>query len=258
MVVDVRGPGSGVIYFHGVPGAPQEIALFGPAGNLANAWAPDRNSDRTDLGYGSYFDNLASRIDAGTVCERLHLVGFSLGAVAALQVAQRLGRKVSRIDLISAAAPLELGDFLPQMAGRAVFDGASRNTRLFNGMTVVQGQLARFVPSLLLRLLFATADGEDNNLARDREFRTRITGILKHAYADGACGYRREILGFVRPWSTILSEITAPVTIWHGTADTWAPIAMADCLYARLPNPRLMRLNGLSHYSTLRAALERI
>lgn len=68
-----------------------------------------------------------------------------------------------------------------------------------------------------------------------------------------------EILGFVKPWSAILPEITVPVTLWHGTADNWSPIAMAHHLKEKLPNARpVVRLDGHSHYSTLREALCRL
>lgn len=247
------------IYFHGVPGSPRELELFGPMCRLSQAWAPDRNNDCPDLGYEDYFDDLAERVAARAAQEGLHLVGFSLGAVAALQVAHRLGTKVTRIDLISAAAPLELGSFLPVMEGQTVFEAARRRPKLFGALTSAQALLSRLSPGLLARMLLASAQGADQVLARDPSFRAALGGILGTAFAHGATGYRREILGYVQPWSAILPKISAPVTLWHGTADNWSPIAMADGLHAALPNARpVVRFEGLSHYSTLHAALEQI
>ena len=79
---------------------------------------------------------------------------------------------------------------------------------------------------------------------------------LAAALRDGAPGYRRELAAYVAPWSDVLAQVTQPVTLWHGTDDTWAPIAMAEALAAALPQVAAVhRLAGLSHYSALAHAL---
>lgn len=246
-----------MIYFHGVPGAPEELALFGSAACSSHCWAPDRNTDRLDLGFSDYFDDLANRAAArASSGGGVHLVGFSLGAVAALQVACRLGTQVARIDLISAAAPLELGEFLPGMAGKSVFTTAKRTPGLFGVLTSAQAVLARHSPVLLVRMLLQSAQGEDRGLARDPAFRKALACVFRRALSSGGAGYRREVLGYVQPWSSILSTIAAPVRLWHGTADNWSPIAMADCIQGRVSGHcDVVRLPGLAHYSTLRTAL---
>lgn len=259
MTTDGQTGARRIIYFHGVPGSPRELELFGAQRLLSGAWAPDRNTDRPELGYADYFDVLAQRLNACSPPGGFHFVGFSLGTAAALQVAHRLGSTVKRIDLISAAAPLELGAFFPSMAGRQVFEVAARRPKLFSALTAMQSLLSRWAPDVLVQMLMATAQGADQNLARDKAFRASLAAIVASALADGAPGYRREILGYVRPWAPILSAITVPVRLWHGTMDTWSPIAMADSLQAAAPETRFVeRLEGLSHYSALRTAMEKI
>lgn len=64
--------------------------------------------------------------------------------------------------------------------------------------------------------------------------------------------YDRDVKLYVEPWSEILSAISSKVSIWHGEADNWAPIAMSDYLDAHLENVVLLKkCNGLSHYSCL-------
>nr|QQZ49659.1 hypothetical protein JKL49_22710 [Phenylobacterium glaciei] len=47
--------------------------------------------------------------------------------------------------------------------------------------------------------------------------------------------------------------------LWQGQADSWTPPAMAQALAAARPQSRTLRtFAGLSHYSTLRAALPEI
>lgn len=175
------------IYFHGVPGSPRELELFGPMCRLSQAWAPDRNNDCPDLGYEDYFDDLAERVAARAAQEGLHLVGFSLGAVAALQV----------------------GSFLPVMEGQTVFEAARRRPKLFGALTSAQALLSRLSPGLLARMLLASAQGADQVLARDPSFRAALGGILGTAFAHGATGYRREILGYVQQWCCCRNEVDA-------------------------------------------------
>ncbi|CAN5529994.1 alpha/beta hydrolase [soil metagenome] len=241
-----------IVYLHGVPGGPVELALFGGApfagGDL---YAPDRTGAAP-----ADWDALAAAIDARFGGQPVALVGFSLGAFVALQLAARLGDRVTRIDLVAAAAPLESGDYLGAMAGAPVFRAAQGAPWRFAALLRVQALLARRAPGLLYRMVFAGAAGADRALVGQPRFRAGIRTILANALRDGAPGYRREVLDYVAPWSAIPGKVTAPVTLWHGSDDNWAPIAMAEALAAALPNVAAVhRLPGLSHYSALAQAL---
>ena len=130
----------GVIYLHGAPGGPLELQLFGdPAGDGgARFHAPDRSTFAPDLAFGAYIDRLAEDI-AARFDGSLRLVGFSMGTFIALNLAQRLGDRISRIDLVSSAAPLSTGDYLPAMAGAAVFRMARTQQKLFSAVSRERG-----------------------------------------------------------------------------------------------------------------------
>ena len=186
-----------------------------------------------------------------------------MGAFVAMEVSARLsGRALGRdlaLDLISPPAPLETGDFLPHMAGGVVFNLARNAPWAFGLMTSLQGRLAKASPGILYNQLFATASGEDRDLAATADFEDMILKLIGRTLQEGAKGYRREILAFVRAGEDRLARVTAPVTLWQGTVDNWTPPAMADARAARLPNLRTdRRFSGLSHYSTLKAALAEI
>ncbi len=244
-----------LVYLHGVPGGPGELALFGGAPFAGcDLYAPDRTGDAQQD-----WDALAAAIDARFGGEPVALVGFSLGAFVALQLAARLGARVTRIDLIAAAAPLESGDYLAAMAGAPVFRAAQGSAWRFAALLRFQALLMRVAPGLMYRMIFAGAAGGDRALVGEPRFRDGIRAILAAALRAGAPGYRRELFAYVAPWSAVLAEVTAPVTLWHGDADTWTPIAMADALAAALPNVAAVnRLAGLSHYSTLAHVLGEI
>lgn len=240
-------------YFHGQPGAPLELGLLPPLS--ADLFAPDRNRDRPELSVEGYYDHLAQEIRRRWPDGALRLAGFSIGAFVACEVAERLSDRDLALDLISPAAPLGLGDFLPHMAGGPVFRLARDNPMAFRVLTWAQGLVARGAPDLLLDQLFASAAGEDAGLARSAAFRRILTAAMNQSLGQGAVGYRRDLRAYVRTPPERFAGLSASMTLWHGSADTWAPLAMSQVLAAQDPGRRQVRvLPGHSHYSTLIAA----
>ena len=175
----------------------------------------------------------------------------------ALEMAARFGSRVGRIDLISAAAPLACGVDLAELAGGTLFALARDAPARFGAATAIQRLVSRAAPALLTRMVFAKAAGMDRSLIRSPLFRARIAEIIRNSLLGGTQGYRRELLAYVQPWEQILSHVAAPVTLWHGDQDNWAPPMMAQWLANALPNVAMLHtLPGLSHYSTLRHVLE--
>lgn len=247
------------VYFHGQPGSPEELALVSAADLPAGLLAPDRAADQPDLPLSAYLDHLTATILARFPAGPIRLVGFSLGAFVAIEVGLRIQDRDVSLDLVSPAAPLGLGDFLPHMAGGSVFALAARRPGLFVLLTRLQGWLALRASGALFSQIFATAAGADADLARDPAFRTAVKGILVSSLSGGARAYRRDVLGYVAWTPDRLSALTHPVTLWQGEADTWTPPTMARALADALPGaPALRTFPGLSHYSTLRVALPEI
>jgi Predicted hydrolase of the alpha/beta-hydrolase fold len=127
------------LYFHGLPGSAAELEGFGP--EIAQRAAGFHVAAR-----GGDFARLAEAIAARFPNGPLHLVGFSLGAAAALRVAPLLGERVRQIDLVSPAAPLQLGDFLGGMAGAPVFRAALAGHWPLAALTFAQAQSTRIAP----------------------------------------------------------------------------------------------------------------
>jgi len=239
------------VYFHGLPGSAAELAGFGPeiAGRVAGFHVAARGGD---------FARLAAGIAARSPEGPLRLVGFSLGAAAALRVAPLLGERVAGIDLVSPAAPLQLGDFLGGMAGAPVFRAALAGRWPFAALTLVQAQFAGLAPQKMAAALMAKAKGEDRALAADPRFIAALAQSLRHSLLDSRAGYASEIRAYVGDWRADLAKVQQPVTIWQGSEDDWTPPAMAEALAAALPTrPQMTMLPGFSHFSTLRAYLAR-
>jgi pimeloyl-ACP methyl ester carboxylesterase len=244
-----------IVYLHGFPGGPEELQAFGPFTNPI--FAPDRRNDAPHLDFTGYVDHLTRTVCAKYPLGAITLIGFSAGARLTLELSAKLESRTEAIILISAAAPIQLGDFLENMAGRLVFTAAKRAPFLFGVLTLAQAQLALWAPNRLFRAIFADAQGSDHPLKADWQFKQIIQSVIVKSLQSGSVGYRREVLAYVAPWGSIFSQVTAPVTLWHGTSDNWTPIGMADTFEAALPNVvAVHRLSNFSHYSTLRAFLE--
>jgi pimeloyl-ACP methyl ester carboxylesterase len=242
--------GQTVLYFHGLPGSAAELSSFRPeiGAQTGQFHVVARTGD---------FARLAEEIAAQFPTGRLVLVGFSLGAAAALRVAPHLGERVQRIDLLSPAGPLQLGDFLAGMAGAPVFRSALAGRGALAALTFVQAQVARLVPSRMAAALMAKARGADRALAADPQFLAGLAQSLRTSLLAQRAAYKAEIRAYVSDWRAELAKVHQPVAIWQGSEDDWTPPAMAEALAAALPvRPQLMMLAGFSHFSTLRHYLE--
>ncbi len=249
-----------VIYFHGVPGAPEECSAFDLAGkNYGLRFICfDRFSVDPSITGEAYYKLLAEEISKISLGEQVDVVGFSIGAFIALQTIRYMTNGVRNLHLVSAAAPLETGDYLETMAGKHVFKLAKTSPTAFVFLSYWQGLLARFAPKALFDLLFINAAGADIKLAADCEFRATITEVLKACFIGRVRGYTRDIGLYVQPWNATLGEVCVNTYIWHGAEDNWAPPLMAEHLRSAIPGYKSTWIfSELSHYSCLHhAALE--
>lgn len=250
-----------VIYFHGAPGAPEECAIFDTSGKAHGLTfiCFDRFYIDSSITDEAYYQFLAKEISKKSAGEKVDVIGFSIGAFIALQTCRYMVNEVRSLHLVSAAAPLEAGDFLDAMAGKQVFQLAKALPFLFVLLSYWQSLLALFFPSALFRLLFASAAGADKTLATDREFQSGIIKILRSCFIGCVSGYTRDVKAYVRPWKTTLPGISTKTYIWHGAEDNWSPRLMAEYLKSAIPGCTSTEIfSGLSHYSCLYRAVPEI
>lgn len=249
---------SSFIYCHGLPGSAAELKLFGGQDRkgasvvcLERLQASYDNPDWQDRLLAA-FDAARAEIGRPTV----RLVAFSLGTMSALHIAAKRPDAIEAVDLISAAAPLELGDFLPRMAGKAVFLAAATSPGALRRLGHAQSLINAIAPSLLLKVMFAGAAPSEQGLLADADFRAAVRDGLTTSLGRGRTAYEDELRTYVRPWSEILSNVSCPVTLWHGDADGWAPLDMAYALAKALPaGAAVTELAGAGHYDALKRAL---
>ena len=246
--------GQPLFYFHGVPGAAVEAATLHQAA-LAHGiklLVVERNLP-DELESAAYLQQLAQQISDRAAGQPIHLLGFSIGACLALRVAALLGERVAEIYLLSAAAPLEIpSNSVGMGAGRYTFLWAQHYPRLFRAFAWYQELLVKISPRLLLNLLFAGAGGKDPELLRQADTQAWLADIQRACFKHGTSGYMRDVKLYVEPWATELDKVTAAVSLWHGEADNWAPIAMSTYLQEHLRNASaVIRGAGQAHYSCM-------
>ena len=235
---------SNLIYCHGLPGSAEEL----------NFLSPDHLKPTRVFGpqhQGEIADYLRSDLNCN-----VHVVGFSLGAMAAIKLSVKHANVIRKISLISPAAPLELGDFLPRMAGRFVFQSASKSPLQFRVVTAVQKAGAGLSSELAISTMFKGSPESEHVLLKDPNFKKALVSGFNESYGKNSLAYRREIHEYVKPWSHELARIKCPVKIYHGEADNWAPIKMAYALQDKIKSSvEVVEYSGLGHFSTLRKAL---
>jgi pimeloyl-ACP methyl ester carboxylesterase len=240
------------VYCHGLPGAPTELHALAPAEHLLGARCLDRLTKHPT----TYADRVCSSFDELSISEPIDVVGFSLGAMAATHIAAYRPAMVRKLVLISPSAPLELGDFLPAMAGRPVFEAARRGARSLRLLSSIQSIMASLAPDLMLKTMFATSNAAERDLLANPAFAAMVVEALKQCLGAQQAAYRAELDTYVRPWAHVLDAVKCQTEIWQGDQDTWTPPDMARALTTRLqPRATLNTLEGLGHYTTLQAAL---
>ena len=252
-----------VFYFHGAPGSIKEAAFLEASAKAKhlNIICLDRSSLDVEIKDNAYHLLLADTIQLhmdthASKSTSVDLIGFSIGCHVALEVSLCLGDKVKSLHLISAAAPLDGGDFIDLMAGKLVFQLAAKAPFLFKLLTGWQSLLMRFSPNAVFKMLFASAQGDDKDLIEDPKFKTQLIEVLKDSFLTGSDGYLKDVFMYVAPWKDRVAMCHTPTYLWHGERDNWSPLAMADYLSENLPDCRGKQVQaGASHYSCLLSSI---
>lgn len=227
------------VYIHGLPGSKLEISPVTDAKII----------------YTSPFDVSAFEKILNPN-EKYKLIGFSLGCMAAIEIAAKYSEYIQSLDLISPAAPLELGDFLDDMDGRFVFKTAQSSNVLFWLLSLSQNIMARFTPHFLMHKMFGESCEAELELLKDPQFVSVFKVGLKQSLIHKSAEYRHTIIKYTLPWHSLVLQVKCPVKIWHGTKDTWTPFAMGEALNDTLASKsELVALDDLGHYSALHKAL---
>lgn len=85
---------------------------------------------------------------------------------------------------------------------------------------------------------------------------TGIRAMLVRNFAEGlrssADGWVDDVMAFASDWEFRPEDISAPVLLWHGEDDVFAPAAHTRWLAERIPRAELVVERGAAHFGALR------
>lgn len=251
-----------ILYLHGLPGSmvAEMVIAFGERPAPSEIVNLDRLVWlRSGADYQSALLECFDEQFARSGSTKVRLAAFSLGAMPALHIAAARPECISSIDLFAPAAPLQLGDFLPIMAGRPVFEAASASRFRLWTLTRIQSLGFNLAPNFVFRQIFSTAPQTEKSLMEEPSCTAAFLDGARYAIRDNPAPYRKELKKYVENWSAVLPNVRVPVRIWQGTADNWVPPEMTQALASAIAGPvEIEWLEGLSHYGSLKRALPQI
>jgi pimeloyl-ACP methyl ester carboxylesterase len=164
------------------------------------------------------------------------LAGESGGAPFTLTAAHRLAGRVDAVALIAPGGPFGPDERAGQKARHRVRGWLARNAPALNHIQIA-----------VMRRSMASPARRERSLRRDLaslpEAAHAAVRIEYEAVAEalqpGTRATVQEVTLTKLPWSFPLSEVTAPVHLWHGERDRNAPIAFSRRLAGELPDATL-------------------
>ncbi len=251
-----RGAARRALFQYGTPGtrwlSPQLIAAAGSAG--FELLVIDRP------GYGATSRRPGRRIvdvlgDVRTVLDavgwdRFTVWGGSGGAPHALAIAARLPDRVTACASVVGLAPHDAPG-LQWYAGMSPgnveeFQAAARGEHVYRPL------VQRLAADAL-----ASVEAGGSQVAGDYQLpevdrralaaRHAEDGYLERmilTYRHGVDGWIDDCIALTRPWGFELSELTAPTSVWYGTADVLASRDHHEYLLSALPGARRRELRG--------------
>ncbi len=247
--------GAPVVFLHGFPSSRHEGRLYHEAARAAGVCllAPDRPgvglSDplpgRAVTDFPADVAGLLDALGIGTA----RILGASGGAPYALATAALRPERVAAVATVAGLGPPTERAAIDAMSptARLAFALARRAPRAFR---IGYGTLARVVarrPALAFRL-GGTAPPDAAVLKRPHVHATMLAAIGE-AFRQGPPAAVEELSLVARPWGFCLSEVSRPLTAWHGTADETVPVAMAAAIVDAVPGARRRTVEGEGHLS---------
>lgn len=257
--------GPAVLFHHGMPGSavPMDSVLASLTGRGFQVITSSR------AGYGASSPAPGRTVaDAAADCAflldhlglgRYYVVGWSAGGPHALAGAAVAPESVEAVLVVAPFAPFDA-------EGLDYVDGmGAQNVAQFG--TVAQGEPA--MRELVAQMASAVRGQTPSDVATQMasllppvdlavltaEFGTDNATAMDHGLSGGDEGWVADLLALTSPWGFDLGDITAPVDLWHGTADQMVPVAHGRWLADHLPTARVRLEPAQGHLSLVIGSL---
>jgi pimeloyl-ACP methyl ester carboxylesterase len=248
---DEHGVPDGIplLYFHGSPSSRLEWVLFGPEERLQRNGLRLVAVDRPGLGLSDFQANrrmIDWPADVRSLAdhlgwERFAVLGYSGGSAYAAACAWAMPERLTAVAMVAAVAPFELPGVLEGIPGANLrFLMLSRDRpRAARAMQAAMGLVVRFAPNRVLASMEAALPAPDRAAVADPDVQRAFLQMVRESGRQGVRGPQVDSALMVSPWGFDPAEIRMPVSIWKGTKDQNAPLAMAEHLDEVIPQSRL-------------------
>jgi pimeloyl-ACP methyl ester carboxylesterase len=269
LAVDVSGDPHGVPVFllHGMPGSrsgpkPRPSVLYRLGVKLIAYDRPGygestRRKGRSVAGAAEDVATIADHLDI----DRFAVVGRSGGGPHALACAALLPERVIRAAALGSVAPPD-ADGLDWFEGMAhdnyvTYAAADNSDRFVRMLRRRASRAVREPESIIVRLRGQMTD-VDRATVRNVALRRLMAATFTEALKTGADGWIDDVRALRRHWEFDLDAIKAPVKLWHGKDDNFAPASHSRWLAERIPDAALDLQADSAHFAAVDALMELI
>ncbi len=249
--------GTPVFFFHGYPGSRRDYRLADPAEQAASAAGVEVVAISRP-GYDSSTDLPGRRIgqwpaDVLQVADELGwetfaVIGYSGGGPYALACAHAIAHRISGVACVAPVGP-------PGTPGMRRSVGLVYTTTpqpVRTGLMWSMSLLSRFTPDPVgLGLASVVLPQCDRDYLKDQEAAAGLMATWRAAFANGTAGAMRDATLYSEPWGFSISEISIPVSVWHGDADVNVLPSVGESVAASLLGGEWHLLAGEGHVSVL-------
>lgn len=242
--------GTPVLFFHGQPGNRLFRLPSVPGYRIITIDRPgyglsDFQSNRRILDWPEDVLQLADALGL----ERFGIVGHSAGGPYAAACAYRLpADRLTGVVLVASMGPIGLeGISVPPLI--RLNQRLRPIAPLWVGSFRLFWQISRRNPQAFVNAAFKQVHDSD------RALESVIRPILQRTWEENlrvdSRGYIQEAALLLDPWGFDLKDIPIPVSIWHGTADTNAPVEWGRYLAHTIPKRTVHENPDEGHFAIL-------
>ncbi|WIM93175.1 alpha/beta hydrolase [Actinoplanes oblitus] len=260
---ETLGPAHGfpVVLLHGTPGSrlgprPRGIVLHRLGIRLITYDRPGYGDSERVQGRDVAHAAQDVRAIAGELAlERFAVVGRSGGGPHALACAAdpELRDRITRVAVLVSLAPAGAPGW---------FDGMNEDNREQMGRVLtdpveLESEIRRRAsgirtdPDHLLGLLAEQMTIADQRVVSDAALRRQLRLSYRDAIKNGPYGWIDDLLALRRDWKVDLRAIVAPVRVWHGGEDTFAPAVHSEYLARQIGTAELDVRPGAAHFDAM-------
>jgi len=258
--------GRPVFYFHGCPGSSLDLLMM-DLSQLERYNLRIIAVDRPGMGQSTFQPGrtfLDCPADVAALADRLSIdrfavFGISGGGPYAIACASRLPERVTRLVLVSSVGPFDAPNATVGMgAGKLFFTLARWAPWLVNLQFAAAKAGLQKDPQVFLRQATQSFSPPDQAAFADEGVRSGFAQTMRHALLQGARGITWDAGLVGQAWGFDLGKIRVPAVLFHGEADTNAPVAMGRYLAKTIPTTKAFFLPGEGHFSIISNQTDKI